>query len=278
MIAPKQPLGKRTRIKIISLMVGSFIVLLLGVLLFQPRAYFWVIQKVASPKNLVTDTHVEVERTFTPVASTDATAQTAPEHDTISIRYQASHITPDTWAYTSTLSSSNPSYGGGTFEARLFGKDVFQRTDTTSNFTTYTFADADYQTTIKTIRASSVFLPELFNYALNTRFVFAKGSESFWMLHYRFQLDIAKIEKDKPSWFDKDSFPFSSDSTIKDQVDNTYVDVWVNPFTAKVEKEEWRIIKKGNDPTSGNIDLYILLTRTLQYPKTLTIDKPKVTS
>lgn len=276
-LSPPHKLPNKKLWTIIAIMFGSLLLFVIGVLLFQPRAYFWVMQQVGEAEKFTTDTRVEVERKFTPQAEA-AAAGAAAEQDTISIQYKASHVAPDTWAYTSDLSSSNPAFGGGTFEARLFGKDAFQRENTASQFTAYTFPEADYNSTIKVIRASSAFVPGFLDYALNTRFVFAGGGQPFWMLHYRYELDVAKIEKDIPDWFTKESFPFSSDASIADQSVTTIVDLWVNPFTGKVQKEEWRIVKKGNDPASGTIDLHILLTRTISYPTSLTIDKPQVTS
>jgi hypothetical protein len=175
------------------------------------------------------------------------------------------------------MQSSNEQIAQGDFEARLFGKDAFQRdsNSATAAFTTYAMTDTEYASTQKIINASSFFQKGFLDFVKNPTFVFKPEGQPFWMLHYRFEIPVADLEAKKPDWYTKEAFPFSSDETIPGEKISLFVDAWINPFTGKITHEKWRVKKEGEEPTIGKMTLFVLLDRSLAYPTKLTIDRPE---
>lgn len=260
--------------KLVLLGVAALVVLMIGVMVFMPRAYLWVALQVGFPSTYTTDSTVHVSRSL---SSLDAEDGSGAYEDSITVNTKASHIAPSTWSFITTLQNDagTPSTEG--VEVLVFEDEAFQRQTGTEDgaFTQYPLQQEEYDTTVQAIEASSLFVPELIDYAGAGRFVFDTGEKPWWYLHYRLPIDVAALEADAPEWYEPQLFPFASESQLGDQDISFLLDVWIHPFTGRIMHEVWNISKSTTSDQQYDIALDIIMVRAYDYGQEVTIDKPQ---
>lgn len=252
--------------------LGAIIIFLVGVMLFLPQVYVSFAKNRTLPEKFSTDTVVMVERSVD-VAETDSAAAESFT-DSISLKTVTDHIAPRTWRYTTVVTDADGTTEEG-IEVLVFDTEAYQRqANSNDEFVMYPLEDADYTTTEEAISASSLFIPELVEYAGAERFVWNTDEQPWWYLHYRMPIDVARIEADAPEWYDPQLYPFAYEEGLGDQQVDFMLDVWINPFTGRIMHEVWSIKKQSVGDETLNVLLDIVLVRDYDASGNFTIDKP----
>lgn len=284
---------------VIGISVGAIVVLIIGAMLFLPQLYIALAQRKAIPSFVTTNTAVHVNREMNSAATEDTEAQTYTE--TVDLTTETQYSAPSSWAYTTTLTSGDNSINES-IEVIVANNSAYQRQAAVSEeWTKYPLQAGDYETTEKAISSSSLFVPQLFDYAGNTRFVWNTEGQPWWALHYRVPIDVNAIEADYDAaladyqaahpttsdsasqstepfdyWYDPQLYPFSLEDGVAEQEVDLMIDLWVNPFTGQVMHEVWDITKHTADASGTDVTLGITLNRSYDYSTPVSIQEPAV--
>jgi|GEM_PF-3809858 len=271
---PKRKLNKKHVWAIVGVSVGALIVLLIAVAIFQPKIYFWLITSQGQASHEKTSTHVDVLQTLT-LKQPDANGVSGgTATQSISLDTETQHVAPDSWSFMTQAQNSAQKLSDGVDAIIVDGTAYQRRTGSNTDYSSYTFASGEYDTTKQAIESSSLFQSNLLHYAGTPRFVFNTEGQPWWLLHYRMPINVDAIIADSPDWYSSDLYAFGKDPTLTKQTVDFTMDIWVNPFTRKVVHEKWLVVKTSADDAKYDVRLDIQLDRSLEYPKTLSISVP----
>lgn len=275
--APKVKPKLKHILILVGVGLGSLIVLFVIVSMFQPRMYLWFVTSQGQADHEVTSTTVDVVRTLTLKDTTEG-VEPGTSTQTILLNTDTKFVAPSSWAFVTRAKSAAQNLDEGV-EVIVVGNKAYQRTaDTTEAYTTYTFAEGEYETTADAIEGSSFFQKGILEYMKSPRFVFNTDGQPWWMLHYRIPVDVDALDAAAPDWYSADIYAFAKDPSLTDQQVEFSLDLWINPFTRKISHEQWMVIKTSNDDEQYIVKLDIFMDRSFSYPKDLTIEEPETTT
>lgn len=262
-------------VKVIGLCLGGIVLFAIGVMLFQPHAYLWVIGKKSTASRQVTTTNVVIDRSVVDNRPLDENTTSQSFKDTVRVVTDTSYITPDTWKFKTVIHAEGGPEGGEGIEVLIFGDEAFQRqAGAETEYTPYAFEEGEYDSTVEAIQSSSFFQPGILPFAKDARIVWSTDGHPWWQPHYQFTVDVSELEAASPEWFTPELYPFGTEASLGPQNIEFVVDVWIHPFTGRVMHEVWNI-KKANLPGDVyDIALKVMMERTFQFPSELTIDRP----
>jgi len=254
--------------------IGSLILLFIIVSVFQPRMYVWFVTSQTQADHEVTSTTVDVIRTLIAKEATEG-VDPGTATQTIALNTDTKYVAPSSWAFITRAKSESQGLDEGV-EVIVVGETAYQRTaDTTDEYTTYQFAEGEYDSTAEAIEGSSFFQKGILEFMKTPRFVFNTDGQPWWMLHYRIPVDIDALDAAAPDWYSSDIYAFAKDPSLTDQQVEFSLDLWINPLTRRVAHEQWMVTKVSNDDAQYTVQLDIFMDRTFSYPKDLTIDVPE---
>jgi hypothetical protein len=275
--APRAKLKLKHIFTLVGIGLGGLIILFIIVSLFQPRMYLWFVTSQAQADHEVTSTTVDVIRTLTAKETTEG-ADPGTATQTIALNTDTKYVAPSSWAFVTRAKSESQGLDEGV-EVIVMGETAYQRTaDTTDEYTTYQFAEGEYDSTAKAIEGSSFFQKGILEFMKTPRFVFNTDGQPWWMLHYRIPVNIDALDAAAPDWYSSDIYAFAKDPSLTNQQVEFSLDLWINPFTRHVAHEQWMVTKVSNDDAQYTVQLNIFMDRTFSYPKNLTIDAPENTT
>lgn len=292
----KLPLKKkRSTLKVagvIGLMVGSLVIFVIGMIVFQPYAYLSLLKRQSEPQKEIARTRTVIYRNIEP---RDPSAGTEAYSDSVTITSETQHVAPDTWSFSTRVKSAqSTTEEGDGIDALIFSKDeAYQRypgegqtyqpfqfsqvagdaVDENGNPVDQSQQVDEYAETIRAIR-TSLFQNQLLDYVYNPRFVWKSDGKPWWQPHYRYTIAVGNIEADSPDWYDASMYPFAVEPALGSQKIVFTLDVWLNPLTGKVMNEVWQVHKETLDADIYFITLDVTVDRQHEYPADLEIAKP----
>ena len=261
---------------VIGMSLGALIILFIAVSVFQPQAYLLMVRSQGQADHEVTTTNVDVLQTLTLKQDSDAGAAGGSATQTITLLTDTQFVAPSSWSFITRAHNEAQQLDDGV-EAIVVDGTAYQRqAGSTDSYSTYTFAEGEYDQTKHAIESSSFFQPKLLEYAGTPRFVFNTDGQPWWMLHFRIPIDVDAIDQAQPDWYSPELYAFGKDATLPNQQIEFTLDIWVNPFTRKVAHEQWVVSKVSDDDPQYHVQLDIQLDRSLRYPNDLSIVAPAV--